>query len=346
MIEHVSGNLLEAEAEALVNTVNTVGVMGKGIALQFRQAFPENYNFYRKACEHKEMQPGRMLVFVTGKLTNPRYIINFPTKRHWKGKTKIEDIKDGLRDLIEVIKSREINSIAVPPLGCGFGGLQWNVVRPLIEKAFVELPDVRVLLYSPEGAPAADKMMTATKRPNMTAGRAALIAILERYALPGYELSMLEVQKLAYFLQIAGQPLSLNFAKDRYGPNSETVHYVLQRIEGHFIKGYGDRSNKAATASIQVLSDAANEVAEFLRNDEETQKRIERVTDLIEGFEYPYGLELLATVHWVAQENPAAKENVEIAIQGVHSWSELKRKKFVPEDIRIAWQRLSESGWL
>src|SRR5438128_2889217 len=115
MIEHVSGNLLEADAEALVNTVNTVGVMGKGIAFQFRQAFPENYNFYRHGCEHQEVKPGKMLLFVTGKLTNPRYIINFPTKRHWRGKTKIEDIKDGLRDLIAVVKSREIHSIAIPP---------------------------------------------------------------------------------------------------------------------------------------------------------------------------------------------------------------------------------------
>jgi O-acetyl-ADP-ribose deacetylase (regulator of RNase III) len=344
MIEQVKGNLLEADAEALVNTVNTVGVMGKGIALQFRQAFPDNYNFYRKACEHKEVQPGKMLVFA--RLTNPRYIINFPTKRHWKGKTKIEDVQDGLRDLIEVVKNREIQSIAVPPLGCGFGGLRWEDVRPMIEKAFADLPNVKVLLYAPDGAPEASQMRTATKRPNMTAGRAALLAILEKYALPGYQLSMLEVQKLAYFLQVAGQPLQLDFAKQLYGPYAETINYVLQRMEGHFIKGYGDRSNKAITASIQVLADAADEADDFLQNDSETFKRIDRVADLIEGFEYPYGLELLATVHWVAQENQLAKTDVEIAIRDVHSWSELKRKKFAAEDIKIAWQRLHEFGWL
>src|SRR5215472_9421906 len=132
MIEHVAGNLLDADVEALVNAINTVGVMGKGIALQFRQTYPDNYDFYRKACERKEVQPGKMLVFVTGKLTNPRYIINFPTKRHWRGKTQFKDVEDGLRDLVEVVRQREICSIAVPRLGCGNGGLRWGQVRPLI----------------------------------------------------------------------------------------------------------------------------------------------------------------------------------------------------------------------
>src|ERR1044072_5928695 len=175
MIEHKTGNLLDAQAEALVNTVNTVGVMGKGIALQFRQAFPENYEAYRKACEHKEVQPGRMFVFDTGKFY-PRYIVNLPTKRHWKGKAKIEDVQSGLVDLIATVKRLGIKSIAVPPLGCGNGGLRWEQVQPLIEAAFAEVPDVRVLLYGPDGAPEAEKMRTATKRPNMTAGRAALMA--------------------------------------------------------------------------------------------------------------------------------------------------------------------------
>jgi O-acetyl-ADP-ribose deacetylase (regulator of RNase III) len=345
MIEHVTGNLLEADAEALVNTVNMVGVMGKGIALQFRQAYPDNYNFYRKACEHKEVRLGKMLIFDRHLLTNPRYIINFPTKDHWRGNTKIEAVKSGLDDLIEVVKARGIRSIAIPPLGCGNGGLDWKKVRPLIEKAFIAVPDVKVLLYAPVGAPEAGKMRTATKRPNMTAGRAALLSILERYALPGYRLSLLEVQKLAYFLQVAGEPLKLTFDKQKYGPYSETIQHVLQRMDGHFIRGYGDRSNKAETAAIQIQTDAAIESAAFLRHESQTLPRIERVAKLIEGFEYPYGLELLATVHWVVQNEGAAKEDVNAAIDGVHAWSELKRKKFKAEDIQIAWQRLREQNW-
>jgi O-acetyl-ADP-ribose deacetylase (regulator of RNase III) len=153
MIEYVTGNLLNADAEALVNAVNTVGVMGKGIALQFRLAFPENYNFYRKACKRNEVVPGKMLVFVTGTLTNPRYIINFPTKRHWKSKSRIEDIKYGLQDLLKVVINNQIQSIAVPPLGCGYGGLKWEDVRPMIEAAFAPVPDVKVQLFTPEDAP-------------------------------------------------------------------------------------------------------------------------------------------------------------------------------------------------
>jgi O-acetyl-ADP-ribose deacetylase (regulator of RNase III) len=346
MIELASGNLLEADAEALVNTVNTVGVMGKGIALQFRQAFPENYSFYRRACQRGDVTPGRMLVFETGKLTNPRFIINFPTKRHWRGRARLKDIEEGLRDLVAVVLDRRIHAIAVPPLGCGNGGLDWNDVKPLIVEAFTPLTEVRFLLYAPSGAPAAEEMRAATARPNMTEGRAALLLILKKYAIPGYRLSQLEVQKLLYFLQVAGQPLRLNFVKERYGPYAETVHHVLQRIEGHFIHGYGDRSSRARDASIRVLPEAAVEAERFLEQDEKARQRLESVARLIEGFEYPYGLELLATIHWVAQEDLTAKESLQAAVEGVQRWSEHKRKTFPPSDVEAAWQRLRQWGWL
>ncbi|HBY60137.1 MAG TPA: Appr-1-p processing protein, partial [Solibacterales bacterium] len=146
MIDIVEGNILEADAEALVNTVNCVGFMGKGIALQFKQAFPANFMAYEAACQSEEVVPGRMFIFDNGRLLNPRFIINFPTKRHWRGKSRIEDIRSGLKALIADVRRLEIRSIAVPPLGCGLGGLGWGEVRPLIERAFSELPDVRVLL--------------------------------------------------------------------------------------------------------------------------------------------------------------------------------------------------------
>ena len=130
MVELVTGNLLQADVEALVNTVNTVGAMGKGIALQFKQAYPANFEAYRKAVARGDVQPGRMFVFETGLLTNPRIIVNFPTKRHWRGGSRIEDIDAGLQDLAHVIVTRGIRSIAIPPLGCGNGGLDWGEVRP------------------------------------------------------------------------------------------------------------------------------------------------------------------------------------------------------------------------
>lgn len=343
MIEYVSGNLLEAEVEALVNTVNTVGVMGKGIALQFRQAYPENYEAYRKACRRGEVEPGRMFVSRTGKVTSPRFIINFPTKRHWKSRAELADVEAGLVDLIKVVREEGIMSIAIPPLGCGNGGLDWGVVRPLIEAAFGPLPEVHVLLYAPEGAPDPDKMKVATRRPNMTPGRAAILGLLENYSIPGYRLTMLEVQKLAYFLQVAGEPLKLSFAKAPYGPYAETLHHVLQRMEGHFIRGYGDRSRDA---SVTVTSDALADARAYLERHPDTKGRLEHVAELIEGFETPYGLELLATVHWVSSVEPAIKDDLPAIIAAVQGWSEHKRKTFQPDHIEAAWGRLREGDWL
>jgi O-acetyl-ADP-ribose deacetylase (regulator of RNase III) len=151
MIELVTGDLLQADAEALVNTVNCVGVMGKGIALQFKHAYPENYRLYRSVCKRGELRPGKLLVYDSGRLFNPRYIINFPTKRHWRNPSRIEDIEAGLVTLVLEVQDREIGSIAIPALGCNNGGLDWSDVRPRIEQAFEPLQEVRVLLYQPLG---------------------------------------------------------------------------------------------------------------------------------------------------------------------------------------------------
>lgn len=343
MIELASGDILNADAEALVNTVNTVGVMGKGIALQFRQAFPENYKVYRRACEQKEIRIGQMFVFHLGRMANPRLIINFPTKRHWKQKARMEDIEAGLVALAEVIEKEKIHSIAVPPLGCGSGGLGWEDVRPRIENALSRISRARILLYQPEGAPPAQEMMVATMRPNMTAGRAALISLMRNYVVPGYQLTLLEIQKLAYLLQAAGEPLRLNFTKSKFGPYAQTLEHVLQRIEGHFVRGYGDRSRRV---SIVLLPGAAEAAEAYLENSPQTRERLERVTKLIEGFETPYGMELLATVHWSAEENPRAGTDLPIAISAVQKWSERKRRTFTPHHVEVAWNHMHEQGWL
>ena len=344
MIELRRGNLLDAEAEALVNTVNTVGIMGKGIALQFKQAFPENFRAYEAACRKNEVQPGKMFVFHTNTLHNPRLIINFPTKRHWKGKSRIEDIEAGLVDLIRDVKQESIGSIAVPPLGCGSGGLKWSDVKPRIERAFEALPSMGVFLYEPAGAPKPAEMRIATSRPKMTAARAAILLLMSRYKVPGYRLTLLEIQKLAYFLQAAGEPLRLAFAKQKYGPYTEQLHHVLQRLEGHFIRGYGDRSRDV---SVTLMPGAAEEAAAFLSGNQATEERFERVAELIQGLETPYGMELLATVHWVAnQEDPAAADDPDRAISGVQSWSQHKKDLFTPSHIKVAWSRLKQLGWL
>jgi O-acetyl-ADP-ribose deacetylase (regulator of RNase III) len=149
MLEYRLGNLLEAEVEALVNTVNCVGVMGKGVALQFKKAFPENFAFYRMACERGDVVPGRMFLFPTAQLTGPEFIINFPTKRHWRDKSRIEDVETGLNDLRAVIEKNDIKSVALPALGCGNGGLNWDDVQPLIEHKLGPVQNVLLQVYLP-----------------------------------------------------------------------------------------------------------------------------------------------------------------------------------------------------
>ena len=149
MIEFVKGDLLEAEVDALVNAVNTEGVMGKGIALQFKKKFPDMFQAYRRACKSGQVQPGRMHVFERTDTSSPKFIINFPTKRHWRAPSRIDDIEAGLAALVEEVQQRNISSIALPPLGCGNGGLDWQNVLPCIKSALEPLANVRILVFTP-----------------------------------------------------------------------------------------------------------------------------------------------------------------------------------------------------
>ncbi|MBL8391288.1 MAG: macro domain-containing protein [Candidatus Accumulibacter sp.] len=348
MIELTRGNLLQAPAEALVNTVNCVGYMGKGIALQFKQAFPANFKHYEAACHAGDLVPGKMMIHDNGGLVNPRYIINFPTKRHWKGKSRIEDIESGLNALVADVQRLGIRSIAVPPLGCGLGGLEWRVVRPMIEQAFAGLPDVQVLLFEPAGAPEAKAMPVRTERPHMTPARALFVKLMDAYSALDYSRTLLEVQKLAYFLQEAGEPLRLKYEAGHYGPYAANLNKVLEVMEGHFIRGYGDCQKPEA--EIELLPGAVDEASAFLADKRDSLTRLEQVADLIEGFETPYGMELLATVHWVAHyggrqgEAPAA--DVDAATNVVHAWNPRKQNIFKPDHIRAAWMQLAQRGWM
>lgn len=340
MVEFVTGNLLEADAEALVNTVNTKGVMGKGVALQFKRAFPENYKAYRAACERGQVQLGRMFVFDSGRMGRPRYVINFPTKDHWRSRSRLADIDSGLEDLRRVLVELEIESVAVPPIGCGLGGLRWADVRPRIETALGSLP-VRVLVYEPHGAPAPEEMPERRDRPRMTAFRATLIWLLSRYLTPGEAASPLEVQKLLYFLQEAGEPLRLNFEKQRYGPYADAARHAVTHIEGHYVTGFGDGTGPG---DVRLLPGALDEAVSVLTDHPETRERYERVAELIDGFETPYGLELLATTHWVATHENA--DTPSSAAERVRAWSPRKGHLFTDEHIGVAWERLEEGGWL
>jgi len=344
MIELTQGDILKARTEALVNTVNCVGVMGRGIALQFRKAFPDNFKAYKQACDRKQLHPGKVFVFDLGRLEPPRYVINFPTKRHWRGKSKLEDIQAGLNSLLQEIQARGIRSLAVPPLGCGLGGLDWDQVRAMIQDAFACVPEIHVEVYEPKGAPEPETMVDRTSTPKMTPGRAALLGLIRRYlaGLMDASVSLLEIHKLMYFLQEAGEPLRLKYEKAIYGPYAKNLRHVLNRIEGHFITGYGDAQD-APERQIELRPDASRQAEDFLRAHEETRSRLNRVGSLIEGFETPFGMELLSTVHWVAtRENaPSAEE----ALAQTYEWADRKRM-FKPEHIHIAWEVLANKDWL
>ncbi len=344
MMEFKAGDILQANAEALVNTVNCVGVMGRGIALQFKNKFPDNFKAYAAACERGEIQPGRMFVFETGWVTGPKYIINFPTKRHWRGKSRIEDIETGLDALRDVLREKHIRSVAIPPLGSGLGGLDWSKVRPRIEQALRPLGDVQITVYEPRPEITERTAASSTPPPTMTPGRAALLGLMQRYlsGLLDPFVTLLEVHKLMYLLQVAGEPLKLNFTQDIYGPYAENLRHVLRRVEGHYVTGFTDNGD-SPSKELQLVPGAGEDAQRVLEHNPATEQRIQRVADLVDGFETPFGLELLSTVLWVAQQ----KQTQEIGevVAGTYAWGERKRQ-FTERQIRLALDILVRRCWL
>ncbi|MGI9345176.1 MAG: type II toxin-antitoxin system antitoxin DNA ADP-ribosyl glycohydrolase DarG, partial [Gammaproteobacteria bacterium] len=292
MISYKQGNILDEPAQALVNTVNCVGVMGRGIALEFKHRFPENFKFYAQACKNDEVQPGSLLVYETGSLYPPQYIINFPSKSHWRAKSRMADIEAGLQALAYEINNRGIRSIAIPPLGCGLGGLDWSDVRPRIEHALKDIADdVQISVFEPSTVSRLHQVMLSKVRPQMTAGRAALLLLINRYlrGLMDPTVTLLEVHKLLYFMQEAGQPLRLQYKKSWYGPFAENLGHVLRAIEGHFTLGYLDGGD-SPSKQITLLPGAVEEAQAYLNTDAEAYARFERVSNLVAGFESPVGL--------------------------------------------------------
>lgn len=347
MIEYARGDILKSDAQALVNTVNCVGVMGRGIALQFKLKFPENFRAYEKVCRRDDLKPGRLFVFERGKLFDgkdgPDYIFNFPTKKHWRSPSRLEYVEKGMEALVEEVQERGITSIAIPPLGCGNGGLDWEDVEAIIERQVKALPGVRVILYPPGYEPTVDDIEVETERPNMTPGRALVIKLLDIYQEPGYRHGKLEIQKLAYLLQVAGQDLQLDYVASHYGPFANNLNHVLQRMEGHFTEGYGNREQDS---EIRLLEGAVQEAEEEIGRDQVIEDRLNRVKSVIEGFETPFGLELLTTVLWVVLNTPRIEDSPHEIVSHIHGWNRRKKELFTPRQIEVAWERLREQGWI
>ena len=345
MIEYKTGDIIsESEnAEALVNSVNCVGVMGRGIALQFKKAFPENFKSYATACKRNEVRPGRMFVFETGQMYL-HYIINFPTKRHWRGKSRMEDIDAGLTALAEEIRARNIRSIALPPLGSGLGGLPWPEVRPRIEAALREFNDLKIVLFEPGGGPTDKRVNHSSDVPKMTKSRAALVGLMDRYlrGLLDPFVTLLEVHKLLYFMQESGERLRLKYQKAFYGPYAENLRHVLHEIEGHFISGYADGGD-TPSKQLELVPGAIEDATAFLESHQKTRERFNKAADLVEGFESSFGLELLSTVHWVVSKEQV--QTVDEVVRQTYAWDD-RKKKFSQHQIKLAANVLAKKGWI
>jgi O-acetyl-ADP-ribose deacetylase (regulator of RNase III)/uncharacterized protein YwgA len=343
-----TGNLLESDVDALVNTVNTVGVMGKGIALQFKRAFPDNFRSYEAACRDGEVALGKMFVHRIDGLSNPKLIINFPTKGHWRAKSRLSDIELGLADLRRTIEELEIKSIAVPPLGCGNGGLEWDDVQPLITHALGDLPGVDIHVFAPAGAPEPSAMPVKTERPAMTRDGAAMLLAFERYAsrsaaaglnIDG-RLSLMEAQKVAYFMQSAGWPSRTEFVPSHYGPYSQSVNSFVSAVEGHFVVGFGDGTG-GSRATLSLQADAVAEAHRLLDDDAEFSRALENFSTVVAGFEFPYGMELLSTVHFAATRlGDASRPGLAGVMQAIRSWSQRKAQLFHAEQASRAYEHL------
>ena len=320
MITFTSGNLLKADVEAVVNTVNTVGVMGKGIALMFKEAFPTNFDAYALACKRNLLKTGEMFVTENLQLMGPRWIINFPTKTHWRVKTKLEWVETGLDDLVRVIEEKCIKSIAIPPLGCGNGGLYWELVKPLIVEAFAPLHGVEILVYEPT-----QKYQNVAKRggvQELTPARALVAEMVRRYALLGIGCSILEVQKLGWFLERGANRLRINdklnfaFEANKYGPYSERMRLLLNNLDGSYLKCDKRLGDAGPIDFISFREEKKAFVNTYLNSGDGKAflPVLEWASDVIDGFESPLGMELLATVDWLVQ-----KESVEPEVDSVRS---------------------------
>jgi O-acetyl-ADP-ribose deacetylase (regulator of RNase III) len=340
----IKGNLLEAQTQALINTVNTVGVMGKGIALQFKEAFPENFKSYASACKTGELQPGKLLVTRENSIEGEKIIINFPTKTEWFRKSTYEYIELGLAELVKVIEQYRIKSIAIPPLGCGNGGLKWDKVKPLIERHLSSLQNIDIVVYEPNDAvKELLKRQESKKEVKLTDAKAMLLYAMFYYEMMGEATSLFVANKLAYFLKRLGEKTfeKLSFEASHYGPYSVQVEHMLQNMNGKYLKGLEQMTVKAFDP-LELQYSRIDEVRGYINKEltSEQRTRIKNLIALIDGFQSALSLELLATVDFVQKDKPKIQH--EEITKSIHNWSERKRKLFQEKYISVAINHLQD----
>jgi len=339
MIQYKTGNLLDSEAEALVNTVNTVGVMGKGIALQFKNMFPNNFKLYANACKNKEVKVGKLLVTEEeALLTGKKIIINFPTKTNWRLPSEYQYIESGLSELVKVIKEKNIKSIAIPPLGSGNGGLDWNRVKHILENYLSNL-NCEILIYEPS---AAIQEALKKERVKLTPARAMLLSVLYELVRNGEFVSEFSSEKIAYFLQRFGarETFKLEFQPNFYGPYSGKVKHVLYYLNGSYIMGYSSKDKKPFE-ELGLIPDAESDVNDFLNKPENVTHKstVEKTKSFLKGFYSPFGLELLSTIDFIISEKNV--KTSEAITKELENWSDRKKTLFTNQKfIQIAIKNL------
>jgi len=357
MVKVLIGDIFKSEAQTLVNTVNTVGVMGKGIALGFRKHFPDMYEDYVRRCQRHEVRLGQPYIY---RRTIPPNVINFPTKDHWRSVSNLADIVKGLTYLAAHIEQWGVTSIAVPPLGCGEGQLEWRVVGRTLYRHLVRL-GIPVELYAPFGTPNAELQpeflaeQVASGQSNgagkpqfrIEPGWLALVAILdqinqERYHWP---VGRVAFQKVAYFATEAGIPTGLQHQRGSYGPYAPGMKPLLSRLTNNGLIAERKRGRMLATHVGPTYSDAKKTYAEYLT---ELQPKISAVADLLVRMSTD-DAEVAATAHFCAKQFRAEHERQSSEVEVLHAVMDWKRRRRVPlkeADVALAIRRLNMLGWL
>lgn len=341
-MKFTTGNILASNAEALVNTVNTVGVMGKGIALQFKERFADNYALYAEACKRGEVNIGKMFITSTNSMINPKWIINFPTKKHWIHKSKYEFINAGLDDLTIQIKERNIKSLAIPPLGAGQGGLDWQKVKSILIEKLSGL-DIEIIIYEPTADWQSIRQNIEISK--LTKPRALILSLINRYRQLGYEITLLEIQKLAYFLQRMGQPdLKLNYKQFHYGPYAHNLQHLLHQLENGYLITSKSILDSKPLDLVFLNTEQIGNIQSFIEkecNDSE-KLRLKKVEQLINGYESPFGLELLSSVDWIIKENQETTFEPQLIKEKIKAWSARKDINFTIDHIRVSVNKLEK----
>ncbi len=326
MFKYVTGNLLESDADCLVNTVNCEGYMGKGIAYQFKLAFPQNNEDYIKACKNRALRIGKVHYY----FENGKIIINFPTKDKWRAKSKIEYIEDGLYDLCRLIPSLSIKSIAIPPLGSGNGGLIWNQVKPIIETKLYDISNqIDVIIYEPSK----NYVTRPTIEPPISVS--ALVLMQIKFNLKKFD--KLRLQKTAYLTNIFANQEYFKFKRHKFGPYDNAIEIISKNI-----KEYQTFHNASSTEEAYGIAYNRLVSNNTINKLETLSPYIVRATTYVNSIENNSELECLSTILFLLQESRDL--NQEQIISKFKDWSEDKATRFSEKDIGSGIAKLSETG--